>query len=56
VVVAILSVDEGVFNALAKVNAEPWISSILGHGGYQWLGVAFFAFMAWILFKIGNRK
>ncbi len=56
VVVAILSVDEGVFNALAKVNAEPWISSILGHGGYQWLGVAFFAFMAWILFKIGNSK
>lgn len=56
VIVAILSVDEGVFNALEKVNAEHALSSALGTGGYQWLGVAFFVFMGWILYRIGNKK
>jgi putative OPT family oligopeptide transporter len=52
VVVALLSVNEDVYNALKKVNAEEPISSLLGAGGYQLLGLAFFILMAITLYHI----
>ncbi|MCK6618003.1 MAG: OPT/YSL family transporter [Cyclobacteriaceae bacterium] len=56
VVVALLSVDEDIFKALQYVNAEHAISDGLGHGGYNLLGVVFFAAMAYWLYKIGIKK
>jgi OPT family oligopeptide transporter len=56
VVVAILSVDEGIFKALQFVNAEHAISDSLGQGGYNLLGVLCFAAMAYWLYKIGIKK
>jgi len=56
VVVALLSVDEGVYNSLQKINAEHGISDAIGAGGYQLLGTAFFVFMALVLYRIAVKK
>lgn len=70
VVIALLSVNEGVTNYLMRFNAEESISrglSVLfqnlgvpaahaGSVGYQLLGVLFFAFMAAVLFSFARRK
>jgi len=58
VLVAILSSIPSVNNSLGKVNAEHGITGGLGSEGYKWLGVAFFALMGYVLYKIaiGKRK
>ena len=56
VIVALLSVDEGVFHALEKVSALNGITSILGEGGYMLLGTGFFAYMGWVLYRLAIRK
>jgi uncharacterized oligopeptide transporter (OPT) family protein len=56
VIVALLSVNENIFNALQHVNAEHGLSLLLGHGGYNLLGVTFFAAMAFGLYKIGMKN
>jgi uncharacterized oligopeptide transporter (OPT) family protein len=56
VIVALLSVNEGIFNALQHVNAEHGLSSLLGHDGYNLLGVLCFAAMAYGLYRIGIKK
>lgn len=47
VVVALLSVDEGIFKALQFVNAEHAISDSLGQGGYNLLG--FCVLQQWLI-------
>jgi uncharacterized oligopeptide transporter (OPT) family protein len=56
VVVALLSVNENVFNSLERINAEHGLSAALGSGGYQLFGVAFFVLMAVTLYRIALRK
>lgn len=56
VVVALLSVDETVYNALQNINAEHLLTEKLGMGGYHFLGVLFFAAMGWILYRIAMKK
>jgi uncharacterized oligopeptide transporter (OPT) family protein len=58
VIVAFLSAFESSNAGLQKVNAEHGLTSMLGEQGYKWLGVAFFAFMAFTLYRIaiGKRK
>ncbi|RPE14016.1 OPT family oligopeptide transporter [Chitinophaga lutea] len=56
VIVAILSVNDDVSKGLANVNAEHGIAGMLGHGGYQILGVLFFAVMGYTLYRIGRQK
>src|SRR5690606_28452147 len=59
VLVAILSSIDSVSVGLGSVNAEHSLSSPgwLGAEGYKWLGVAFFAFMAVVLYRIAvSRK
>ncbi|NOT37565.1 MAG: oligopeptide transporter, OPT family [Saprospiraceae bacterium] len=55
VIVALLTVDEGIANTIAKFSAEHGITSALGEHGYNLLGVIFFAIMAWILYRIGSK-
>jgi putative OPT family oligopeptide transporter len=56
VIVAILSVDEGVANALAKVNVEHHVLvPLLGETGFMILGVLFFALMGWVLWRVARR-
>jgi OPT family oligopeptide transporter len=55
VIVALLSVNEGVYNSLAKISAEHPLSEMFGAGGYQLLGVAFFTFMGYTLYRLATQ-
>ena len=56
VLVAILSSIPSVNSKLGNVNAEHGLTNSLGGQGYTWLGVAFFALMGFILYKIAVSK
>src|SRR5205085_12346091 len=56
VIVALLTVNENVFNGLEKINASHSLKAIFGEGGYMLLGAAFFVFMGWTLYKIARKK
>ena len=56
VLVAFLSASDKINTGLAKVNAEHGIGRALGTEGYKWLGVAFFALMGFILYRIAVGK
>jgi putative OPT family oligopeptide transporter len=56
VIVALLSVDKGIENFLAKLNAENFLEGILGVSGYELLGVIFFAVMGLILYKVSRKQ
>jgi putative OPT family oligopeptide transporter len=55
VLVAILSVNEGISEAINKVAVEKALEHNLGAGGYQWLGVACVAFMGYVLYRISRK-
>ncbi|HMU25200.1 MAG TPA: OPT/YSL family transporter, partial [Ferruginibacter sp.] len=57
VIVAILSVNEGIANTLKSWSAEHGLTQMLGgETGYYFLGVAFFAFMGFVLYKMALKK
>lgn len=56
VVVAFLSAFENTNAGLQKLNAEEGLTHSLGAQGYKWLGVAFFAFMAFTLYRIATGR
>ena len=56
VLVAILSSIPSVNSSLGKVNAEHGLTGGLGSEGYKWLGVAFFALMGFVLYRIATGK
>nr|WP_294908667.1 oligopeptide transporter, OPT family [uncultured Lacibacter sp.] len=56
VLVAILSVDDGIAKGLGKVNAEHGLVSWAGENGYYLLGAIFFAIMGFVLYRIGIQK
>ncbi len=55
VIVALLSVNDGIFNFLAGLSAEHGLTAALGDGGFQLLGVIFFAAMGLILYRIAIK-
>lgn len=56
VIVAFLSANDKVSEGLKKVSAEHSLTSGLGVEGYKWLGVAFFALMGFVLYRIAVSK
>ena len=56
VIVAFLSAFENTNAGLQTLNAEHSLESGLGEQGYKWLGVAFFALLAFILYRIATSK
>jgi hypothetical protein len=57
VVVALLQVNDGVERFLANnLNLEPALTRVLGHGGYQLLGVAAFAGLGLLLFRTAMKS
>ena len=56
VLVAILSSIPSVSSTLGKVSSEHSLTGALGDEGYKWLGVAFFALMGYVLYKIAAKK
>ena len=55
VIVALLSVNANVFEFLKKISAEAGLESLLGSGGYEILGVIFFAAMGMIMYKVSRK-
>ena len=55
VLVAILSSIDSVSAQLGTWNAEHSLGEMLGAEGYKWLGVAFFAIMGVILYKVAMQ-
>lgn len=56
VIVALLAVIPSVSTFLGGVNAEHAISGGLGEFGYHVLGVLFFAFMGWVVYRTALAK
>nr|MCU0368845.1 peptide transporter [Cyclobacteriaceae bacterium] len=56
VIVALLSVNDKIFEGLKSVSAEHALANVLGHQGYNLLGVACFAAMGYMLYKLGTKK
>lgn len=56
VLVAFLFASDSVSASLANLNAEHGLQTALGGEGYKWLGVAFFALMGFILYRIAIGK
>ncbi len=56
VVVALLSVNDKVFESLKKITAEHRLNEWLGATGYSILGVVFFAAMATMLYRMAIKK
>jgi putative OPT family oligopeptide transporter len=56
VLVALLSVNDTVLKALDKVDLTGALTRALGEGGYQILGVLFFAFMGIVLYRVARKK
>jgi len=55
VIVALLTVDEGIAASIANFSAEHGLTALLGAGGYNLLGVVIFGFMAWVVYKIAIK-
>ncbi|MBL7871140.1 MAG: oligopeptide transporter, OPT family [Cyclobacteriaceae bacterium] len=56
VVVALLSVNDNVFEGLKSISAEHGLTTAFGAIGYNLLGVAFFTAMGVMLYRIGIKK
>jgi len=57
VIVALLQVNDDVDRFFAtRLNLQPALTGVLGTGGYELLGVAFFALLASLLFRTGRRS
>ena len=56
VVVALLSVNDNIFEKMKSISAEHALTNGLGADGYSLLGVVCFAIMGFILFRIGSKK
>ncbi len=55
VIVALLSVNDNVFEFLKSISAETGLEGFIGRGGYEILGVIFFATMGYIMYKVSRR-
>src|SRR5260370_669402 len=56
VLVALLSVNDTVLRGLEQVDISPALRGALGAGGYQLLGVACFAVMGTLLYRVAQRR
>jgi putative OPT family oligopeptide transporter len=55
VIVALLSVNDNIFNWLASISAEHGLTGALGTEGYALLGVGFFALMGLALYRVARK-
>jgi len=55
VLVAILSVNDSVLKAVESIDLSPVLKAVLGAGGFQLLGVACFAAMGIVLYRVAQR-
>jgi hypothetical protein len=55
VAVALLSISPSIEGFLLKLDISHAVIGALGRGGYDLLGVAFFVFMAVLLFRVAKK-
>ena len=55
VVVALLNVNDAISGQLEKLNLEPAITGVIGHGGFTLLGVAFFVGLGVLLYRASQK-
>ena len=55
VLVAILSANDGLAAAIAKLSVEHNLVGALGQGGFELLGVIAFAIMGTVLYRVSRR-
>jgi len=56
VLVALLSVNDSIYNALAGLSLEPTLARMLGEEGYQLLGALAFFGLAFVLYRIATKR
>ncbi|WP_234735739.1 OPT family oligopeptide transporter [Tellurirhabdus bombi] len=56
VAVALLSVNDGIYNALASLSLEPALVGALGEEGYQLLGALAFLGLALVLYRVATKR
>lgn len=56
VVVALLSVNDNIFEGMKRISAEHGLTDLLGANGYSVLGVLCFAAMGLMLYRTGSKK
>jgi OPT family oligopeptide transporter len=56
VAVALLSVNDGIYNALTSITLEPALAGALGEGGYMVLGALAFLGLALILIRVATKR
>jgi len=56
VVVALLSINDNIYNFLKNISLEKKLSVVMGDGGYALLGTVFFTVMCLILYRIATKK
>lgn len=56
VAVALLSVNDNIFNALSSLTLEPALAGALGEGGYLLLGTLAFVGLAALLFRVATKR
>ncbi|WP_266368961.1 OPT family oligopeptide transporter [Tellurirhabdus rosea] len=56
VLVALLSVNDSVYNTLTSLSVEPALAGALGEGGYMLLGAAAFVGLALLLYRVAVRS
>ena len=56
VVVAIISANDSWAKAIGKLSLHSPLNKALGSGGYELLGVLFFAVMCFVLYRVSRRK
>ncbi|HVZ56005.1 MAG TPA: OPT/YSL family transporter [Chitinophagaceae bacterium] len=56
VIVAFMSASDTMSQALNRINLKGGLTAWLGGLGYAWLGVAFFFFMGWVLYRVAVAK
>lgn len=56
VVVALLSVNESIYNGLTAMTLEPALASALGESGYELLGALIFVGLALLLWRVAESR
>ena len=56
VIIALLSVNDNVFEFLQKISAEGWLTNAFGDTGYQILGVFIFGIMGMTLYRVSRKS
>lgn len=56
VIVALLSVNDSIFDKMKSISAEHGLTNLIGANGYSLLGVLFFVLMGLTLYRTGSKR